>query len=169
MFLTMRAAHVLLAAIWFGAVTANVFFVIPAIQEAKGAGGQVMGILTRRGYITFLQAVSGIVTLTGFYLYYHLTQGFDPIVSGSMPARVFGAGGVAGFIASFVGPMFVGRNMKKIGQLMTKASPMADGPEKGALLAQVEGLRAQAGLWSKITLALMTIALLTMSVGHYIG
>ena len=89
MFLTMRAAHVLLAAIWFGAVTANVFFVIPAIQEAKSAGGQVMGILTRRGYITFLQAVSGIVTLTGFYLYYHLTQGFNPIVSGSMPARVF--------------------------------------------------------------------------------
>ena len=48
-------------------------------------------------------------------------------------------------------------------------SPMPDGPEKGALLAQVEGLRAQAGLWSKITLALMTIALLTMSVGHYVG
>ena len=99
MFLTMRAAHVLLAAIWFGAVTANVFFVIPAIQEAKSAGGQVMGILTRRGYITFLQAVSGIVTLTGFYLYYHLTQGFNPIVSGSMPARVFGAGGVAAVAA----------------------------------------------------------------------
>lgn len=169
MFLTMRAAHVLLAAIWFGAVTANAFFVIPALQEARAAGGQMMTILTRRGYITFLQAVSGIVTLTGVYLYYHLTQGFDPVASASMPARVFGAGGVAGLIASFVGPMFVGRNLKKIGALMARASSMADGPEQGALIAQVAGLSAQAHRWSQITLALMTIALLTMSVGHYVG
>jgi len=169
LFLISRILHVLLAAIWFGAVVANVFFFIPAVQEAKAAGGQVMGILMRRGYVTFLTAISGVVTLTGFYLYYHLTQGFDPIASASMPARVFGTGAIAGLIASITGPVFVGRAVKRVAAIMAKAGPMAESAEKSALLQQAGALQASSIRWSKITLALMTVALITMSIGHYVG
>ena len=169
LFLISRAVHVLLAAIWFGAVVANIFFFVPAVQEAKAAGGQVMAILMRRDYATFLTAISGVVALSGFYLYYHLTQGFDPTASASMPARVIGTGAVAGLIASVVGPMFVGRAIKKVSAIMAEAGPMADGAAKAALLQQAGALQASSILWSKITLALMTVALVTMSIGHYVG
>lgn len=169
LFLISRAVHVLLAAIWFGAVFANVFFLLPAVQDSKAAGGQVMGALMRRGYATFLTAISGVVTLTGFYLYYHLTQGFDPIASASMPARVFGTGAVAGLIASITGPVFVGRPIKSVAAIMGKAGPMPEGTGKAALLQQAGALQASSKLWAKITLALMTVALITMSVGHYVG
>jgi uncharacterized membrane protein len=169
LFLVTRVLHVLLATIWFGAVAVNVFFLVPAVEDAKAAGGQVMGGMIRRGYITFLTAISGIVTLTGFYLYYHLTQGFDPIASASMPARVFGVGAVAGLIASVVGPMFVARRVKRVAAIMAKAGSMPEGAEKSALVLEADALRVKSKLWAKITLALMTIALVTMSIGHYVG
>jgi hypothetical protein len=168
-FLIIRALHVLLAATWFGAVVVNVMFLTQAVQESKAAGGQVMGALMRRGYVKFLTAISGIVTLTGFYLFSKLTLGFDPTASAAMQARVIGSGAVAGLIAAIVGPVFVGRPIKKVSALMAKAGAMADGAEKAALLQQAGALQASSIMWSKITLALMTIALVTMSIGHYIG
>lgn len=167
LFLTLRVLHVLLAAIWFGAIVANVFFLTPSVMEAKSGGGQVMAGMMRRGYVTFLTAISGIVTLTGFYLYYKFTLGFDPIASAAMPARIVGTGAVAGLLASVFGPMFVSRPIKRVAAIMAKAGPMADGAEKSALLQQSAALQASSILWSKITLVLMTIALVTMSIGHY--
>ncbi|MEI6245354.1 MAG: hypothetical protein WCQ64_09930 [Acidobacteriota bacterium] len=168
LFLTLRVMHVLLAAIWFGAIVANVFFLTPSVMEAK-SGGQVMAGMMRRGYVTFLTAISGIVTLTGFYLYYKFTLGFDPIASAAMPARIVGTGAVAGLLASVFGPMFVNRPIKRVAAIMAKAGPMADGAEKSALLQQSAALQASSILWSQITLVLMTIALVTMSIGHYFG
>lgn len=169
LFLSVRALHVLLAAIWFGATVANIFFLTPSIIEAKASGGQVMAGIMRRGYATFLTAISGIVTLSGLYLYYKFTLGFDPIASAAMPARIVGTGAVAGLIASITGPMFVSRPIKRVGAIMAKAGSMADGAEKSALLQQSAALQSSSIMWSKITLVLMTIALVTMSVGHFIS
>lgn len=168
LFLISRALHVLLAAIWFGALVVNIFFFVPAVQESKAAGGQVMGALMRRGYSTFLTAISGAVVLTGLYLF-HLTQGIDPIVMGSMSGRVFGVGALAGLIAAIIGPVLVGRPIKRVTAIMAKAGPMADGADKSALLQQAGALQASSILWSKITLALITVALITMSISRYVG
>lgn len=168
-FVFTRTLHIVLAAIWFGAVVVNIFFLTPSVRETKAAGGQVMSAMMGRGYVTFLQAISGIVTLTGFYLYWKLTLGFDPAASGSMPARVIGVGVITGFIASIVGPLFVGRSIKSVSRIMAKAAPLADGAEKSALLQQAGALQAKSILWSKIVLVLMTISLITMSIGHYVG
>jgi len=72
-------------------------------------------------------------------------------------------------LASVFGPMFVNRPIKRVAAIMAKAGPMADGAEKSALLQQSAALQASSILWSQITLVLMTIALVTMSIGHYFG
>ena len=169
-FVFTRTLHILLAAIWFGAIFVNVFFLTPSVLDAEAAGGQVMGSLMRRGYVMFLTAISGVVALTGFYMYWqYTTLGFDPVASGAMPARVIGVGVIAGFIASVAGPIFVGRSMKRVAAIMATVGPMADGAEKSALLQESAGLQAKGILWSKITMVLMTIALITMSLGHNVG
>lgn len=168
LFLTIRVLHILLAATWFGAAVAMLLFVVPAIKEAKGAGGAVMAGVERRKYHVFMQAIAGITVLSGFYLYYRFTQGFDKEISRSMGGRVFGMGGVAGILALVVGASLVGRTMKKIGDIMAKASTMADGPEKAALMASVGPLQARAGMFGKLVLVLMVIAIVAMSIGHYV-
>ena len=111
LFLTIRVLHILLAATWFGAAVAMIFFVVPAIKEAKGAGGAVMAGVARRKYHVVMQAVAGLTVLTGFYLYYRFTNHFDPEMSASMGGRVFGTGGVAGILALVIGASVVGRTM----------------------------------------------------------
>jgi hypothetical protein len=168
LFLTIRVLHILLAATWFGAAIAMIFFVVPAIKEAKGAGGAVMAGVQRRKYPAIMQSIAGLTVLTGFYLYYRFTGGFDPTLSGSMGGRVFGTGGLAGTLALIIGASLVGRTMGKIGDTMAKAATMPDGPEKAALVASVGPLQARAEMFGKLVIVLMVIAIVAMSIGHYV-
>lgn len=168
LFLTIRVLHILLAATWFGAAVAMMFFVIPAIKDAKAAGGAVMAGVQARKYPMIMQAIAGLTILTGFYLYYRFTQGFDPEISRSMGGRVFGTGGIAGILSLVIGASLVGRTMAKIGDTMAKVSTMADGPEKARLLASVGSLQARAEMFGKLVLLLMVVAIVAMSIGHYV-
>ena len=168
LFLLMRVLHILLAAIWFGAAVAMMFFVIPAIRDAKQAGGAVMAGVQSRKYPQIMQSIAGLTVLTGFYLYWRFTGGFDPVLSASMGGRVFGTGAVAGILALILGATLVAGSMKKIGAAMAKAGSMPDGPEKMTLVASVAPLQARAELFGKIVIVLMVIAIVTMSIGHYV-
>ena len=168
LFLLMRVLHILLAAIWFGAAVAMMFFVIPAVKDAKQAGGAVMAGVMSRKYPQIMQSIAGLTILTGFYLYWRFTGGFDPVLSASMGGRVFGAGAVAGILALIVGATMVAGSMKKAAATMAKAGSMPDGPEKMALVAGVAPLQARAELFGKIVIVLMVIAIVAMSIGHYV-
>jgi len=160
--------HILLAAIWFGATVSMAFFIMPAIVSTKPAGGAVMAELLKRRYAVFMESVSGLTIVTGFYLFYHYTQGFDPTISASMGGRVFGIGGVAGFLALLIGSGVVGRTAKQINRLAGQAAAMPDGADKSALLAKIPALQARAAMAGKIVLLLMLVAIVTMSLGHYV-
>jgi uncharacterized membrane protein len=168
-FLILRVLHILLAASWFGSVVVMTFFVVPAIRDAKAGGGAVMAAVQKRGFPMVMQAVAGLTVLTGIYLYWHFTSGFDPVVSASLAGRVFGAGGLAGILAIVIGASVVGRTMMKIADAMSKASGMPVGPERTAVVESVAPLQARADFFSKIVLLLMVIAIVTMSIGHYVG
>lgn len=168
LFLVLRVLHILLAAVWVGATVATTFFFVPAIKEARAAGGQVMSGVMKRGYSTVISSIAGLVMLTGLYLYAHYTQNFDPIISGSMGGRVFGTGGLAGIIATILGSM-VGAKARRAVALMEKAGSLPEGTEKASLMQQVSALQQTMGTFSQITLVLMLIAIVTMSIGHYVG
>ena len=78
LFLTIRVLHILLASVWFGATVAMIFFVAPAIRDAKSAGGAVIAGVQSRKYAAIMQGIAGVTVLTGFYLYYRFTNHFDP-------------------------------------------------------------------------------------------
>ena len=59
-----------------------------------------MSAMERRGLVIFFSSIGGMTVLTGLYLYWHLTGGFDPSQSGTTEAKVFGAGGVLGIIVA---------------------------------------------------------------------
>jgi uncharacterized membrane protein len=94
-FLLIRVSHVLLAAIWLGAVVYTAVFVMPAVAESGPAGGQVMGAIARRGLTAFLGVVAGLTIVSGVWLYWRFTGGFDPAVSASTGGMAFGIGGAA--------------------------------------------------------------------------
>lgn len=153
-YLLARILHVALAAIWVGLVAFLAVFLLPAIKDTGAGGGSVMTALIRRRLTAINATLGGITVLTGFWLYYRFTGGFDPAIAGSMPARVFGTGGVAGIIALILDGALVGRNLKK---LSGAAAPM-----------EVAAARDRAARFATIVLILQVIALACMAVAHYV-
>src|SRR4051812_18519088 len=99
LFLGLRVLHVLLAAIWVGLLAFLALFLLPALRDTGAGGGTVMTAIVRRRMTAATAALGGITVLSGFWLYWRVTGGFDPALAGSMSARVFGTGGIAGIVA----------------------------------------------------------------------
>jgi uncharacterized membrane protein len=167
-FLIVRMTHVLLAALWLGAVGFMVFFVMPAMKATGPAAGPLMSAIARRGLNGFMGALGGITVLTGIYLYWRFTGGFDPALSATHGAMVFGTGGVAGLLSVILGGAVVGRNMAKMGALGGQAMALPEGPERAALMEQSTAARDRGIAGARIVLVLQTIALACMAIGHYV-
>jgi uncharacterized membrane protein len=167
LFLLLRATHVLLAALWVGATAFTTFYLMPALEEAGAAAGPVMGALIRRKIHAFMASIGGITVLTGFYLYYRFTGGFDPALSGSIGAMVFGTGGICGLVALILGGAVVSRNAKKMGDLGARLATTPEA-QRGALVAEMAAIRRKTATFSRIVIVLQVIALLCMAVGHYV-
>jgi hypothetical protein len=168
MFLVLRAAHVLLAALWVGSVAFMVFFVLPALKETGPAAGPMMGAIARKGLNAFMAVLGGITVLTGFYLYWRLTGGFDPELSATRAAMVFGTGGIAGLISVIVGGAVVGRQMKRMGELGGKAMALPEGPERARVMGESNAARDRGVTGARVVLALQMVAVICMAVGHYV-
>jgi len=127
-----------------------------------------MAALARRRINPFIASIAGMTIVTGIYLYWHFTGGFDPEVSKSHAGMAFGIGGVAGIIAGIIGGAVVGRGAEQMLNIGAQAAKLGDGPEKAALLQRMTALRERVTTAAKIVIVLQTIALSLMAVGHYI-
>src|SRR5262245_4717088 len=166
-FLLVRVLHVLLAAIWVGAVAFVAFFLFPVIEETGPSNGPAVRLMARRIPVA-MGAIGGIVVVTGFWLYWRFTGGFDPALGGSMAARVYGTGGLAGLLAVIIGGAFVNRYGKKMSALAERLASMPEGAERKGLIAEMNAARDRAWTFSKVVLVLQVIALACMAVGHYV-
>jgi hypothetical protein len=167
-FLVLRVTHVLLAALWLGSVAFMVFFVMPAMKATGPAAGPLMSAIARRGLNAFMGALGGITVLTGFYLYWRFTGGFDPALSASRGAMVFGTGGLAGLLSVIIGGAIVGRSMAKMGALGGKAMALPEGLERAALMNQSTVARDRGIAGARVVLVLQMVALACMAIGHYV-
>jgi hypothetical protein len=167
-FLSMRVLHVLLAATWIGATVFMSFLLMPVINASGPAGGQIMIGLNKRGITPFFAALGGLTVLTGIYLYWRFTGGFDPEVSRTHAGMAFGIGGIAGILATILGGAIVGRSSKKIVDLMEEVGRISDAGRKGAIMQQIEALKQRIATFGGVVLVLQVIAAALMAVGHYI-
>jgi hypothetical protein len=168
MFLVIRVVHVLLAALWLGSTAFMLFFVIPALKDTGPAGAPMIGAIARKGLNAFMGALGGITVLTGFYLYWRLTGRFDPALSATHSAMVFGTGGIAGLISVIIGGAVVGRQMKRMVESGGKAMALPEGSERTRLISESNGARDRGVAGTRIVLVLQVVALICMAVGHYV-
>lgn len=166
-FLVLRALHVLVAAVWIGSTVFVSRMLTPVIEEAGPAGGQVM-MRMNRGLTAYMAAVAAATVTTGVYLLWRFTGGFDPGVITTHAGLAFGTGGTAGILAGIVGGAVVGRSAVKVTAVMRQAVGMPDGPAKSVLVQQAASLRQRMHRGTSVVLALQAIALVLMSVGHYV-
>jgi uncharacterized membrane protein len=162
LFLVVRAAHVLLAAAWLGTVAFVYLVLSPALDEVGQSGLALMTVMSRRGFHPLIAAVGGTTVLSGIWLYWRFTGGFDPTASATMGARVFG------ILALVIGGAIVGRTAKKLEALGAKIAGTSDVAARTALLTEITATKRRLAVSGKVVLALQVVALLCMAVGHYV-
>src|SRR5207248_1392427 len=167
-FLSVRIVHVLLAAAWLGTTAFLYLFLEPALKEMGEASGPVLGVLARRRIPVYTNSIGGITVLTGIWLYWRFTGHFDPEISKTMAARVFGTGGAAGLLAVIVSGAIAGRAAKRMSTLAVAAMSLPAGAERASKLAQVAAARQRALIAGRIVLVPQIIALACMTIGHYV-
>ena len=169
LFLSMRVLHVLLGAAWLGGAVLLSFFLMPALKEVGPDGGKVVVALIGRRLDAYIASIAGLTVLTGFYLYWVVTGGFDPSASATMRGRVLGMGGVLGLAAAIIGGSVVARNMKKAVALMTQAAGTTDAGARSALLAQAGQCRQKAATGGRIVAVLLILIVVLMVIGgHFV-
>jgi uncharacterized membrane protein len=166
-FLTIRAAHVLVAALWIGATVFSSALLMPAIDAAGGNGGQLMMRLNRRGFPVYMSAIATTTLASGLYLFWRFTGGFDTSVTASHAGLAFAIGGGAGILAGIIGGAVVARSAKRLVRL-SGATTIADDHVHRALLAEIAGIKRRIRLGTRVVVGLQTVALVFMSVGHYV-
>jgi hypothetical protein len=167
-FLGLRALHVLLAAIWIGSTVFISVLMMPAIEQSGPAGGEVMMNINARGLTRYMAILGGTTVLTGIYLFWRFTGGFDPETSATHAGIAFGVGGAAGILAAVIGGSVVGRSANKAIEIMSQVARLQDGPDKSALMKQVAVLQQRMKSGGSAVIVLQAIALLLMAVAHYI-
>ena len=141
---------------------------MPAVEATGAAGGQVMTRMVKGALIKYFAILGGMTAVTGIYLLWRLTGGFDPVISASRTGMIFGIGGVCGIIAVIIGGSVVGRAATENVAVMEKAAGMPGGPEKEALLQREAALRQRMKSSGTLVIVLQAIALVLMALGHYV-
>lgn len=167
-FLSIRALHVVCAALWLGSTAMLGLFVMPAIDQLGADAGRVMTNLQRTGLNAFMGAIGGLTVLSGLYLYWHFTAGFDPTLSGSAEGICFGIGGLLGLAAAIVGGSVVGRGARTLAATGATLATTTDAKMRAELLADVQRLRAQVKTFGHLVMTMLVIATVLMAVAHYV-
>jgi hypothetical protein len=167
-FLAIRAAHVLVAGLWIGTTVFGAVYLMPALEASGASGGQVMTRLTRNGYSTYMSAIGSTTVLTGLYLLWRFTGGFDPSVAATHAGLAFGMGGAAGILAGIIGGAVVGRCAAKLSRLSPLAALPVEDPARGMVVQYAALLRRRIKIGTRAIIVLQLIALVSMAVGHYV-
>jgi uncharacterized membrane protein len=168
MIFILRLIHVLGGILWVGGAVATAFFVVPAANATGPAGGQVMRELVQvRKLPMFLSLMGPFVLLSGIWLFYIASGGFQSVYMRSGPAMGYSIGATAAIIAAIVGAGFAAPNAKKLGQLGQQIQS-AGGPPSPEQAAEMKRLQAKLGTLAKAASGLLIVAATMMAVARYL-
>jgi hypothetical protein len=163
-----RLLHVLVGAFWAGTLIFNALFLAPAIGEAGPDGAKVMAGIQRRRFMDVMPLVALVTILSGLWLYWRISGGFEPSFFRTPLGLWYGIGGLLAIVGFGIGIGVLRPSMTRIGQLAAQATQAADAAQREALMAQVSGLRRRSVTAGRLVALLLAVATALMGVARYL-
>jgi uncharacterized membrane protein len=164
-----RILHILAGAIWFGALTVLVFFIQPSgASLGPTAGPFVQELLARRRLPSFVLSMGALTVVAGLFLYWkdwHDYGSFSAWI-GSDFGLVITVGAVAAVAALAIGGSVVKPTLARALTLGAELAAEA-GPPPEDRATELRRLQMRVRTFTRIVLALLTVAILTMSTARY--
>ncbi|MGI9043482.1 MAG: hypothetical protein ACR2GK_05070 [Gemmatimonadaceae bacterium] len=162
-----RLIHVLAGIFWVGAMLFVTWYLMPALNESGPAGGKVMAAIGRRGFIKVVPVIAILTMLSGIWLYWRISAGFDPVYLRSGPGHMYGTGGILAIVAFVIGMTMSRPAMMKAASLAQSAEN-ADVAEREAMLAESTRQREKGLRAGRFVAWLLLASAVTMAIGRYV-
>jgi uncharacterized membrane protein len=165
--LILRLVHIGLGVFWVGTMIFNAFFLMPSMLEAGPDGMKVAAGLARRRFLDILPPVAGLTILSGLWLYWIASLGFQPAYMRSSVGMTYGVGALAALIAFALGIAIMRPSMLKAAAV-SQAAASAAPEDRAAKLAEAAALRQRGAETAKLVAVLLIVAVAAMAVGRYV-
>ncbi|MGD8869387.1 MAG: hypothetical protein PVI01_17340 [Gemmatimonadales bacterium] len=166
--MVLRAIHILCGVYWAGTLFFLVTLLQPSVADAGPEGGKVQQALIRRRFLEVVPLMAILTILSGIELYRRISGGFDAAWIGSGAGMTLTVGAVAALIAFAIGMSVLRPSAKKVGPLVQRAQGMPEGPERDAVLANVQRLRRRMVLGGRWVAGLLVITVITMAIFRHV-
>ena len=163
----LRLVHVVLGALWVGTAVFTAVFLAPAMQDAGPDAAKVMGALQRRGFMTVLPILAIATLVSGLWLYWRASAGFQAAYVTSPVGLGFGVGGTLAIVAYAFG-MIVTRPAMLRSVALAQTLGTASDDERRKIAAEVQRLRARGTAGGRVVAVLLTAAVAAMAVARYL-
>lgn len=161
-----RMLHILFAAFWVGSAVFLTLYVTPAIRATGPQGAPVMAELLRRRMGGFIAAAAMLTVLSGLWMYWIFTNGFDGAIVAHGAGLALGIGGLCGIAAAVIGGAVIGRAAERAGALSQQMAQMPEGEQRAATLQTVAALQRRVATFSRVAVVLLIAALVAMTLAH---
>ncbi|HVX04331.1 MAG TPA: hypothetical protein VHA71_04330 [Rhodanobacteraceae bacterium] len=161
-----RVLHILFAAFWVGSAAFLTLYVTPAIRATGPQGAPVMAELMRRRMGGFIAAAATLTLLSGLWMYWIFTGGFDGAIVAHGAGLALGIGGLCGIAAAVIGGAVIGRAADRAGTLSQQVAQMPEGEQRAATLQTIAGLQRRVATFSRLAVLLLIAALVAMALAH---
>lgn len=162
-----RLVHVVGGVFWVGAMLFVTWYLTPALNESGPAGGKVMAAIGRSGFIKVVPVIAILTMLSGIYLYWKVSAGFDTVYMRSGPGHAFAFGGIFAIVAFVIGMTMSRPAMIKAADLAQSAEN-ADAAERERLFAESTRQREKGLKVGRIVAWMLLASAVTMAVGRYL-
>lgn len=166
--LLLRLLHIVLGSLWVGIIVFNAVFLGPTVAELGPDGGKVMGALQRRGMMTFLPAIGLLTLLSGAWLLYEASLGFEGAYFRSGPGHAYSMGGGLAIVGFLLGIGGMRPAMLRVMAIAQGMAQVTDEATRAARQAEMQRLRARASLMGRVVAVLLVVATAAMAVARYL-
>lgn len=162
----LRIIHFFSGIFWVGFSIFNIHFLQPAVKATGVEGQVVMQHLVRKTrLLSVVYWAASLTMVSGLVLYWAISRGSIAFF-GSTYGMVLGTGALAGILA-WISALFLIRNIMNRLQAISGQMRASEGPPEVGLMEEMQAHAKRLGTVGKITLALQTLAILTMAMARY--
>ena len=165
--ITLRLLHVVGGIIWVGSSIFSALFLGPAIQDAGPDGAKVAAALQRRGMMTFMPIVALVTIISGLWLYWRDSGGFNVAYMSTPVGFMFGLGGVLAVLVFVVGITVGMPAMRRAGAPQQSLGTLQES-ERAARMVEIRRLQARAGGIARGASVVLLAAAVAMAIARYI-
>lgn len=167
--ITFRIIHILTALAWFGAAFVFDFFVAPTARALGPEAEKFMTHLSKERKISVvISMIAGTTLVSGGFLFWHDSNGFDLDWITSDVGLGFTVGAVAAVIAYAIGITVIAPTVKRMERFVGEIR-VAGGPPTEEQMAGMAKIQRKLEIGGRTSFIFLVIAALAMATARYLN